>query len=156
MNPKPRRAAIVAALPVLLVATGLLRGALELFASHPQTVRFSTEGRRTTGEVFESGGARRAGPSKTRSYAQIAADDPELGGQLIEVSGYPPVGKAVPLLCLAALRRCASPEEIAHDLARWPLTPGMMLAGVLLAAAALLQLVSSRRYRQPEQVTNER
>jgi hypothetical protein len=146
MTPKTRQAAIASALATLLLVAGLLRGALELFVSHPETVRFSAEGRKTTGDVFASGGGRRMAASKRRSYAQIAAGDPELGGQIVDVSGSPPAGKAMPLLCVPP-RLCASSEDVAENLKRWPMTPGMLLAMGLLGAAALLLLVAFRTPR---------
>jgi hypothetical protein len=146
----PRRlAGALGAVAIVLALTGTAVVASEVIVSHPEALRFRAEGRHLEGEVYDGGfkrtaAARRLGPKGTR----IGIDDPELGPQVIDVYGYFPARKHVPVLCLTAARHCMSADVVDARLAAWPYTPLMLIGTGELALAAALFAVGRLRRRQ--------
>ncbi len=127
-------------LPPVLIAIALVRIGIELFVTRPEATRFAS-GRRLVGRVVSEG---RYGGRTTpvRRAPIIAVEDPELGWQEVESYSHLRVGEEAPVRCVTALRRCASAEDVAGTLARWPFTSGMIVSTALLVGAVVLRLVA--------------
>ena len=142
MTPAVRFAA-GSTLALALLVLGGARLAIELGIDHPQALRFAHEGRSAVGTVFTNRARSQAG--KWGSSTVVEVTDAELGWQSVRTAEAHVVGDRVPLVCLTPLRRCAVASEVNAQVARWPLTSGILMSAACVILSSVFFFGSRRR-----------
>jgi len=140
------RRSVASALSLLLVGLGLAFGGLDALVVRPAMTALARTGRAVIGTSMRmSGGIK--GPPRRGPWS-VVVQDSELGAQLVDGDGSADAGAPVALLCSTPFGRCERRALVDAYVARWPFTPAMIRAGVMLAVG-LVAAALSRPARRP-------
>ena len=129
---------------VAIAVLGVAFGGFDAVVVRPAMLSFARTGRRATGTVFERTGMIRPVPPR-RSRSAIEVDDTELGLQLVDGSGNVAADGREEVLCSTPAGRCERLALVTAYSERWPYTPNMMRAVMIVAVAAIVAAVARWR-----------